>query len=241
MVYKVLSQMEATGLAEKKEEKGAVTRFNAVHPLKLKEMTEQKGKQAQSALQALEAVMADLSSHYNLAAGKPGVRFYEGLEGVNRVLEDSLSAKEEIYSYADLESIDSYIPEINKEYVKKRERLKIKKKGIVLDTPFARKFLENYYPGITETRLIKGAATPFTTVMQVYDNKISYITLSKENVIGVIIEDPHIYAMHKYLFEYLWERAEIPTKKDDKNQTAGTEDGPGEDAPGAIGVRSNTQ
>jgi len=213
MVYKVLGQLQALSLVEKKEEKGAVATFCTIHPLKLQEMVEQKKRAAEGAAQALEGVIAELTSQYNLAVGKPGVRFYEGFAGIVRVLEDSLSAKKEIYSYADLESIDAYIPEINKEYVKKRERRGIKKKGIVLDTPFARQFLKGYYPGITETRLIKTETPPFETVMQIYDNKISYITLSDTNIIGVIIEDRRIYAMHKHLFDYLWERAETPASE----------------------------
>ena len=40
--------------------------------------------------------------------------------------------------------------------------------------------------------------------MQIYDNKISYLTLSDKEMIGVIIEDKYIYKMHKDLFEYMW-------------------------------------
>jgi hypothetical protein len=49
---------------------------------------------------------------------------------------------------------------------------------------------------------------PFNSVMQIYDGKISYITLSKTSKIGVIIEDKNIYQMHKSLFEYIWSKAE---------------------------------
>jgi hypothetical protein len=124
---------------------------------------------------------------------------------MTRVLEDSLTSKTEIYSYADIEAIQKYIPTVNKKYVKKRNDLKLKKKGIALDTPFTRKFLKDYYPGITETKLIDTKDAPdFQTVMQIYDGKISYLTLSEKKKMGVIIEDRHIYNMHKYLFEYLW-------------------------------------
>ena len=120
-------------------------------------------------------------------------------------MQDSLTSKTEIYSYADIESIVKYIDDINKKYVKQRKKLGIKKRGIMLDTPFARKYLANYYEEITETKLIKQDAPPFQNVMQIYDNKISYITLSDKFIIGVIIADRYIYQMHKYLFEYLWQ------------------------------------
>ena len=84
----------------------------------------------------------------------------------------------------------------NKVFFRTNDNLKkIKKKGIVVDTPFARTFLKNYAPGVTETKLIERDMSAFHTVMQIYDGKISYITLSEENLIGVIIADPRIYEM----------------------------------------------
>ena len=155
--------------------------------------------------------MPDLKSKYNLILRKPGIKYYEGKEGIKKVLDDSLTSKTEIYTYADLEAIEKYIPKINKKYAKKRKELNIKKRGIVLDTLFTRNFLKNYHKQITDTKLIKQEdAPPFKTIMQIYDNKISYLTLSSESKIGVIIEDPNIYKMHKYLFEYLWKITKSP-------------------------------
>jgi len=42
-------------------------------------------------------------------------------------------------------------------------------------------------------------------VIPTLENKISYITLKENSMIGIIIEDPFIYKMHKTLFEYLWQ------------------------------------
>ena len=44
--------------------------------------------------------------------------------------------------------------------------------------------------------------------MQIYDGKISYISLSEGQMIGTIIEDQAIYKMHKALFDFTWSRAE---------------------------------
>ena len=44
--------------------------------------------------------------------------------------------------------------------------------------------------------------------MQIYDNKVSYITLSDKEMIGVIIEDKHIYTMNRDLFDFNWELAQ---------------------------------
>jgi HTH-type transcriptional regulator, sugar sensing transcriptional regulator len=209
LTYKILDELVSAGLVTKVEPPKKVAIFEPSHPLKLKDLAEQKANKLKTAQLALDGIMGQLSSDFNLVSGKPGVQFYEGKDGVKKVLEDSLTCKNEIYSYADIESIDRYIPEINKDYVAKRERLKIKKRGIVLDTPFNRRFLTNYHKNITDTKLIKLDKPPFQTVMQIYDSKTSYITLAEKRMIGVIISDPHIYQMHKYLFEYLWSSVSV--------------------------------
>jgi len=203
--YKTLEELIDMGLVTKTDKPGRITTYAAEHPRKLEELVEQKQHDYETAQAMLEQELPDLSSQYNLVAGKPNVRFFEGEDGIQKTLDDSLTSQTPIYSYGDLEAIQTYIPEINKAYVKKRSQKGLQKKGIALDTPYARKFLKNYHPDVTETKLIAHKdAPPFQTVMQIYDNKISYITLGKENMIGVIVEDEHIYTMHKYLFEYLW-------------------------------------
>lgn len=204
LTYRVLDELIDLGLVEKIDKPRAVAKFNALHPIKLKEMADIRFTAAQEAKAAVDSSLSKLISDYNLQSGKPGVRFFEGLEGVREVLNDSLTARGEIYSYADLESIEKHISEINKQYVREREKRQIKKKGIVVDTSFARNFLRNYAPGVTETKLIKESAVPFQTVMQMYDGKVSYITLSDETMIGVIIADPRICEMHRALFLYTW-------------------------------------
>ena len=210
LVYRVLGELIGLGLADKKTEKGKVAVFSAVHPLKLKEFVGKKREEAEGAVVALEGILGKLTSDFNLASGKPGVRFFEGVEGVEYVLEDSLATGDLVYTYADIEAVIKYIPDINERYVQKREKKGVQKRVLLLDTPFARKFMGNYHPGITDARLISVDAPPFHSVMEIYNERISYITFSEERLIGVIIEDKAIHDMHKYLFEYMWEKASAP-------------------------------
>lgn len=207
LVYKILDDLVETGLVIKHEEPKKVAVFEPAHPLKLKELAEKKEEQAKSAQLVLESILNPLVSEFNLVIGKPGVMLFEGLDGIKKVINDTLRSRTEILSYADIESIIKYLKNVNDEYVESRERLKIKKRGIVLDTPFARNYLANYHKNVTETRLIKFDAPPFQSVMYIYDNKISYITISLQRMIGVIIEDPNLFQMHRYLFEFTWNSA----------------------------------
>lgn len=204
ITYKILDQLAALGVAEKIETPKSIALFSPADPENLKSLVSKKKQELINLETNCEAAISLLKPQFNILRDKPGVRFYEGPEGIKKVLEDSLFAEEVIYSYADIDAIEKHIPEINKEYVAKRAKRNIHKKAILPDTPHARELLENYHSEITETRLVKLSMESFPTVMQIYDGKISYITFSGNDMIGTIIEDKHIYQMHKALFEHLW-------------------------------------
>jgi sugar-specific transcriptional regulator TrmB len=187
---------------------GKISYFTPNHPQKLEEYLESEKIRLEKVQRTLDISLPSIVSDFNLISGKPGVKFYEGIGGIKKVLADSLTAKSTIYSYADLEAVVTHIDKINRAYVKKRDELGLKKKVIFIDSSFARKYLKNYHRETTYMKFIDHKLYPFNSVMQMYDEKISYITLSKTSKIGVIIEDKNIYQMHKSLFEYTWSKAE---------------------------------
>jgi sugar-specific transcriptional regulator TrmB len=210
LVYKILDELVDMGLVIKNEPANKVAVFEPAHPLKLKDLAQSREQKLKTAQLALDGIMGQLSSDYNLSLNKPGVQYFEGMEGIKKVIYDNLSSKTEILSYLDMTAIDKYIPEINKEYVATRERLKLKKRNLVNDTPENRARLATYHRGITEIRLmrLKNADIHFASMIQIYDDKISYITLDTKHLIGVIIQDRNIVEMHRQLYLYTWQFAE---------------------------------
>jgi sugar-specific transcriptional regulator TrmB len=207
LVYKVLDQLENMGLISQKGGEGTVAVFSPNHPSRLTEIMEQKERSLALAKETILFSLGSLSSKFNLLSGKPNVQFFEGKEGIKKVLEDTLSVSEgkEVCAYGDIESIMKYIPDLNKSYSLSREKIGLKRKGFLIDTPKARELIKNYYTDITETKFIKYNIPEFETLMQIYENKISYITLKENSMIGIIIEDPFIYKMQKAVFDHLWE------------------------------------
>ncbi len=203
LVYKILDELVDLGLVLKNEPTGKIAIFEPAHPIKLKEFTESREQKLKTAQLALDGILGQLTSDYNLALNKPGVQFYEGLDGALKILNDSLNAKSEIYSYMDNETVNKYQPKINDEYVKKRNRLKIKKKIITIDSEYIRNRAKSYNKPTTDIRVIQ-APVPFSTVMQIYDDKVSYIVIDKERLMSVLIQNPYIAKMHRELFEVMW-------------------------------------
>lgn len=184
--------------------KNVISEFSPNHPENLRSYLENEKEKLEKAEKNLEANISSLVSDFSLVSGRPGVRYFEGIDGVKKVLEDTLTSKEIIYAYSDIEAIVKYIDNINSEYVKKRESFGIKKKAILIDSPFVRNYLSGYHTKVTENKFIDSEWLPFNSLMQIYDGKVAYVTLSEESKIGVIIEDKNIYQMHKALFEFTW-------------------------------------
>jgi sugar-specific transcriptional regulator TrmB len=212
--YKVIEQLVSLGLVEKIDKKVAL--FAPNHPSKIKELLQKKSDEIKIAEASLSGLLGQMTSDFNLTIGKPNIQFFEGEDGIKKVLEDSLYSKEEILSYADITAIEKHIHEINKWYGEQREKKGITKRGILLDTPEARKILTSYHKNITNARLIRLATAPFESVMQIYDGKVSYITFANGQMIGVIIENEAIYQMQKDLFNYTWPKAEEIKKLEEK-------------------------
>jgi sugar-specific transcriptional regulator TrmB len=206
LVYKVLDELISMNLAEKHDLSGKVATFSAKHPTAILERIDARKSQIEQTKAQFAITSGKLASLFNLTAGRPGVQYFEGKDGVWDVLMDSMRATEEILTYADLEAITKYIPDLNAEYSAMREEQNVKKRGLVLDSPLARSFLSSYDGAVTNTKLIRASegTLALQTVMQIYDNKVSYITLTDAYMVGIIITDQFIANTHKYLFESMW-------------------------------------
>lgn len=208
LVYKVLEDLVELGLAEKSEKAGEVARFIAKHPAHLRELVESRQKELKDAELVLDGLLPSLVSQFNVISGQPGVSVYEGEEALERVMADSVTSHTDIYSYVDPQSVDKYFGEINKKFLRARKEQLINKHLLVVDSPGIRTRYTKEKYAYTEVRVIPKAPEQFPVALQIYDKKVSYLVLLPERIIGVIIEDPYIYALQKFLFEQLYEKCE---------------------------------
>jgi len=206
IVYKDLDELASLKIIEKFDKANQVSIFRIGHPSYMEKYFDKEADKLKKDKELFNSYLPDMVSAYNLMSNKPGVRYYEGMEGVKKVINDTFTATETIYSYADIETINKYLKDINKEYTKKRDTRNLKKKIIFSDTPYTRDTLKNYHTKTTESRIIQDLSN-FYTVVQIYDNKISYVTISDDVKIGIIIENTEIYKTNRVLFEAAWENA----------------------------------
>lgn len=213
VVYKTLEELLSLELAEKVEKAGQIARFRAAHPQNLEKVLEAKERQLEKDKKNWTELLPQLVSNYNLTLNKPGVKFYEGQEGLEKVLYDTLSSRTEVCLLLNREAMDqeANFEKINEEYKKRRIRSGVKKKIIRVGKKPELTFgtADDKYDSFTEIRYLAKAAAPFKANIHVYDNKISFLIMDKNKIIAILIENQSIYAINKFWFETLWDVAKV--------------------------------
>ncbi|MFH1252917.1 MAG: hypothetical protein V1664_01110 [Candidatus Uhrbacteria bacterium] len=182
--------------------------YEAVEPAKLQDLIDFKMKEVEDLRGHFKQAVSSLLSMYNLSTGRPTVRMFEGLEGLEKSIEETLEAKTDICTYIDIAALTGELAQTNAQYVRRRINKKINKRILVTDTPEARAFFAKQNTPYTQVGFLKGYPAALATAMEIYDGRVSYFTLTSDKKISVIINDPLIYRTHLVQFEWLWQMAE---------------------------------
>lgn len=205
-VYNILKSLVSSGFIEEFEVNG-VNHYRPLHPSKIAVTFDRKAEEIEQRRGVFENVLPDFVSLYKLNRYKPTIRYFEGEDGVQRAIDDMLVSTETIYTYADVGAVQKYIADINKKHVEKRKKLGIKKKVLLFDTKESRTmFASMNSDEYTEFRVLKNkeADTLIEAALEIYDDKVEYLTVSNTAKIAVILQDARIAQMHRILFENDW-------------------------------------
>ena len=191
-----------------KSKKWITTYFTAEHPAKLKNLLIVKKNELEDTEKSIDNIMWDLIGLYNPYTKLPKVTFYEWLDWIQKVLDDSLTATEVIDSFADVDSVWKYIFNMNKKYWEDRKKLNIKKRMIIPNTEYSKEYMNNNYEEkndkLNQFKFLNSEEYDLYILFMIYDSKVSYITMEEESYIWVIIENPQIYNFHKNMFKFIW-------------------------------------
>ena len=146
---------------------------------------------------------------YSTTPTKPRVRFYEGVEGVKAIFEDTLTSQpKEIVDFTSIDDLVNVFGAYMKSYTKRRAALRIPLRAIVADTPLARRYNTEYYrdadpAAIPDIRFVPEHAGAFKVEMNIYGNKVAIFSQAKD-LITVIIESEAIVESERNKFDLLW-------------------------------------
>lgn len=195
-LYYIIEGMKRRGVVTSLEEKSGTTMFLPTDPRFLLAREKQHVKE-------FEASIPNLRALRNTTGRRPSVRFFENLDGVKAIYEDTLSAKTEILNYANSQEIRDHWPNYDEEYVAKRASNKIWLRGIAPNDDYGRRVAsedKNFY---REIRLIDPKKLPFNNEINIYDNKISMVSFTRP-IFGVIIESKALVETQRSIFEMAW-------------------------------------
>lgn len=200
--YDVLEEMLDKGYVSKLHKDRHMI-FSPVDPEVLKKRFEER-------IRNFEMALPELKGLFNKQS-RPKVRYFEGLEGIKRVYEDTLTATTEILNYANSREIRIHWPTYDNDYVKQRVKKQIFLKGIAPDDDYGLKVKKDDRHCLRETRLLTSKDFSFTNEINIYDNKVA-ITSYQNELIGIIIESQEIADTQRDIFKMAWAFAEMKLK-----------------------------
>lgn len=200
-VYEILNQLTEKGLIDQYQNNKNVTVFRAKHPYALKEYIENQKTKIEQTESQLDSVFADFVNLYSTAQNRPGVKFYEGREGIIKIYEEILRENKPIDSIEEKGDMNAYIPDYVPIFVKKRVNKKLPNRVISPDTNVNN--ITNPDKFIT-AKTIPADKFPFRMDIKITGQKVSLITFNGEQASGILIDNKEIADNFQMLFDFLW-------------------------------------
>lgn len=196
--YSVLNYLINRGIVGKTKIKGK-TRFVPEPPQRLLLLVKEMEEGVRASMPELEAV-------YNKNEVKPKVTFYEGIEGIKNVFEDTLREKpKEILMWL----TDAYfkdLPGYSSDYIKERVKLGMHARRIApAGSIWIRKNKQHDTDELSETIAVPPELMTTGIEVNVYNNKLAFMNFAEK--MAIIIESKAIADAMRQAYGLSWKGA----------------------------------
>ncbi len=211
-VYEALPELLAGEYIEYRKE-GRQAFYKPAHPNQLASLVEQKKRDVALLEGEMGETIRSLVGAYNLSSSKPGVRFFEGREGVYEALDslanDFTQDDEKIFSFVKVKSSEQVV-ELNDavaHFLQKRIEANVHTSVLAIESPEAILLKEQDEKSMRETRLVPSSNSfvdfPGGEIL-IYKNDICIVTAEGDTYLALIISSPGVSQMFKTLFLSEW-------------------------------------
>lgn len=208
--YDILQDLVSRGLIITSDHK-AYRIYQALDPSKLiAHLKEESIKYARLSREA-ERLLPELQTHYHALTDRPRIYFYEGVEGLMRVYEETLTSKGEILAYACSQENALTIPGYFPRYYKRRTERNIPIRAIFPDTAEDRKRHTLDGVELRKSVILPQEKFNITPEINIFNDKIMIADWREK--LGIIIESKEISNAMRQIFELAWEAASSGSKE----------------------------
>ncbi len=199
--YMILERLEELGLVKKNEQQKKLV-YQPENPVALERLIENRRNEILQTEKELKNNLPTLLNYFYTYQNKPGVKFFEGKDGIHKMYEDQLRVRKDVYfirSEGDINLLGNKLYTI----IEKRHQLGIVVHGIEEGTEKLMQYSKenderlgrdmNFFP--------QGAYTEPVN-LYTYGDKTAIISFGKETI-GILIESPQIAAAMRQLFTFL--------------------------------------
>lgn len=188
--YKILDKLCSLGLAAKNQKGNRIT-YAAANPVALEQLLRKKAAQLDLQERRFNAALPSMLDFFFTHSEKPGIRFFEGKEGMKQIYSEMLQTGETLYLLRSPDDVRFYDETFFAELRKKRRLLGIKTVAITPDVPSA-----NHDPKIDkQNNLVRTwiPAKDYTAQVEwnVAGSKVALLSFGKE-AMGILIESEQI-------------------------------------------------
>lgn len=217
--YDIIDSLTKKGLISSIK-KGGSTYFKALDPKELFNYLEREKiehvKKLEKQQSEIEELLPALISLENPESTKPKVTFYEGEKGMRQAYEDTLTSKEQILAYANVEDMHKGLPNFFPDYyIRRGVEKKIHIKCIAPDNKIS---IERHKQDKKENRemlLVPEKEYDFSPEVNVYEDKVLYASWREK--MAIIIKSKEIADFHKQMYKLCWKQAKEEHKKRKKS------------------------
>lgn len=187
---------------EKLREKGLVTTFRRKHVrYYAAENPQEIVRWSEARIRTLKEILPALQKRAGTGRHRPTVRFYEGKDGVEHILEEILSEATRLYAFASADDLFRKMERFEG-FVRRRIQKKIFLQVILRDSPKAQERQKKGPQELREVRLIS-SRYDFSGLSYLWKDKVALFSFGEE-MVAVVLQNASIAATERAKFESLW-------------------------------------
>ena len=161
---------------------------------------------AKQTYDSLKNVFPELKELQQAAKNQPRISYYQGETAVKKMYENILKEKglKEYLIIASEKDWLSMGKDFFEEFKLNRAKANIKTRLILEDSLEARKRKTKSHQTFSEVKLLPAEFFyKFTSGIYIFKNKVIFTSYTKD-IVSVVIENKNIAALHKAMFEFMW-------------------------------------